>query len=529
MAYVYDNKIYRNLQQQVKENMENIAELQEMKLVGLDVKGIVSDYSNLPSSATQGNIYAVGTSSPYELYVYNNSSWVDFGQFPKAGPKGDQGPQGEPGRQGPRGLTGEQGPRGYTGAPGTPGKAGPQGEPGPKGDKGDPGPAGQDGTVSFDELTPAQLEMLKGPKGDTGPQGPQGEQGPEGPQGPMGPKGDTGATGPKGDPGEQGPQGIQGPKGDKGDPGEQGPQGIQGIQGPKGEQGDTGPAGEQGPQGLQGDIGPQGPIGPEGPMGSQGPKGDPGDPASIKVNGNTYYRDASGLITLPNYPDEVAWGNIKGTLSNQTYLKNALNATQDVISDLANIRSGAAEGSTAVQPADLADYLEKDTFKAINWSHVDTRNNKIIHKVGLNLNSGGNEYKLSMACEESSNPTSTEIFEYGIKINGKNESTMLNKASLLFNTSYGTTWLQHDRIIIRKGDDHTTDNIILYKDIAKVSQIPTTTGELTNDSGFITSEALSGYATTSDVSTAISSQTKETWTFTLSDGSTVTKSVVLGA
>ena len=74
MAYVYDNKIYRNLQQQVKENMENIAELQEMKLVGLDVKGIVSDYASLPSSAAQGNIYAVGTSSPYELYVYNNSS-----------------------------------------------------------------------------------------------------------------------------------------------------------------------------------------------------------------------------------------------------------------------------------------------------------------------------------------------------------------------------------------------------------------------------------------------------------------------
>ena len=47
------------------------------------------------------------------------------------------------------------------------------------------------------------------------------------------------------------------------------------------------------------------------------------------------------------------------------------------------------------------------------------------------------------------------------------------------------------------------------------------------------STALSGYATTSDVSTAvstaISSQTKETWTFTLSDGSTVTKTVVLGA
>ena len=74
MAYVYDNKTYRNLQQQVKENMDNIAELQEMKLVGIDVAGIVADYSSLPSSAEQGQVYAVGTEAPFELYVYNNSS-----------------------------------------------------------------------------------------------------------------------------------------------------------------------------------------------------------------------------------------------------------------------------------------------------------------------------------------------------------------------------------------------------------------------------------------------------------------------
>ena len=66
-------------------------------------------------------------------------------------------------------------------------------------------------------------------------------------------------------------------------------------------------------------------------------------------------------------------------------------------------------------------------------------------------------------------------------------------------------------------------------DIARFSQIPNTTSQLDNDSGFVTSAALTGYATTSDVSTAISNQTKETWTFTLSDGSTVTKSIVLGA
>ena len=520
MAYVYDNKIYRNLQQQVKENMEDIAKLQDLKLVGLDVKGIVSDYSSLPSSAEQGQVYAVGTEAPFELYVYNNSSWVDFGQFPKAGPKGDQGPQGEPGRQGPRGLTGEPGPRGYTGAPGTPGKAGSDGPAGPKGDKGDPGPqgpAGQDGTVSFDELTPEQLDMLKGPKGDQGPigpQGPKGEQGPAGERGPEGPQGEQGIQGPEGPQGPIGPAGEQGPKGDPGEQGLQGPQGPIGPEGPKGDKGDTGAAftydmftteqleALRGPQGIQGPEGPQGPQGiqgeqgiqgPQGQQGPQGDKGDPGDPASISVNGQQYDRNASGLITLPNYPTTT------GELTND---------------------------SGFITDASLANYLEKDTFKDINWSHVDTINSTITHKVSLNL--ANNKYKLSIARDENNNPVSTNISESAIQINGKNESTVLNKVSLFFNTSYGTTWLQPDRILIRKGDDNTTDKIILYKDIATVSQIPTTTNELTNDSGFITNAALTGYATTSDVSTAISSQTKETWTFTLSDGTTVTKSIVLG-
>ena len=54
------------------------------------------------------------------------------------------------------------------------------------------------------------------------------------------------------------------------------------------------------------------------------------------------------------------------------------------------------------------------------------------------------------------------------------------------------------------------DKQIAEAKLAITSEIPTTTSELTNDSGFITNAALTGYATTSDVSTAISSQTKET-------------------
>ena len=75
MAYVYDNKTYRNLQQQVKENMLDIARLQDSNILGLDIKDIVSTYNDLPTAAAeQGNIYAVGTEAPFELYVYNDSS-----------------------------------------------------------------------------------------------------------------------------------------------------------------------------------------------------------------------------------------------------------------------------------------------------------------------------------------------------------------------------------------------------------------------------------------------------------------------
>ena len=350
MAYVYDNKTYRNLQQQVKENMLDIARLQDSNILGLDIKGIVPTYSELPTGV-QGNIYAVGTEAPFELYLYNDSSWVSLGQFPKAGPKGEQGPRGQDGLPGPKGLTGDQGPRGFTGAPGVPGQAGPKGEQGPQGIQGPEGPRGYKGDKGdpfvYSDFTAEQLEGLRGPqgiqgiqgpKGDTGPIGPQGpkgdqglkgdtgERGPIGPQGIQGVKGDTGATGPQGPigltgpKGDQGIQGIQGPKGDTGPQGPQGPKGAtgaaftydmftaeqleglrgpQGIQGPKGDKGDTGP---QGPQGLKGDTGATGATGPKGatgPQGPQGPKGADGLTTSVTVNGTTYTQ-SSGNITLPN-------------------------------------------------------------------------------------------------------------------------------------------------------------------------------------------------------------------------------------
>ena len=223
----------------------------------------------------------------------------------------------------------------------------------------------------------------KGDKGDPGPQGPQGEQGPIGPIGPAGPKGEKGDKGDKGEKGEQGlrgepgpegPQGIQGTKGDAGTRGSTWTSGIgtpdgidtsgyikndkyldtfngrvynfngttweeigtlKGPQGIPGPQGERGFQGIQGPQGIQGERGPQGPVGPQGPQGPAGDSGS-GGPVSIKVNGQTYDKDASGLITLPNYPANTSeLTNDSGFITS-----DALNgyATEQYVNDaIANI------------------------------------------------------------------------------------------------------------------------------------------------------------------------------------------------
>lgn len=181
-----------------------------------------------------------------------------------------------------------------------------------------------------------------------------------------------------------------------------------------------------------------------------------------------------------------------------------------------------------ITDASLANYLEKDTFKAIDWSHVDTSDSTITHRLTLDLDSLTNEYKLLLEKDKNSHSSydNLTIDEGSITIRDTYSSVILSKSALHLSGILNTRVSFYDNHInIVDGGDSTDLN---YKDIAKVSQIPTTTSQLDNDSNFITSAALSGYATTSDVSTAISSQTKETWTFTLSDGSTVTKTVVLG-
>ena len=191
------NKILRNLQEQVLANTQDIEDFksgnQTIAEFGITVVGILSSIDDLPATGINyGDAYLIGTDHPYDMRVWtrdeadNTAKWVDLGQFPLAGPKGDKGDvgskisfgstdplnnptasndyyintttgywfvssydipsnkyiwvksfslkglKGDTGLQGPTGPTGARGPQGYTGA---------IGPTGPKGDKGDIGPA----------------------------------------------------------------------------------------------------------------------------------------------------------------------------------------------------------------------------------------------------------------------------------------------------------------------------------------------------------------------------------------------------
>lgn len=275
-------------------------------------------------------------------------------------PEGPQGPQGE---QGIQGIQGETGPRGFEGPQGDPGPQGLPGQIGPEGPQGDPGPRGPQGPQG--ERGSQGLPGETGPqgeKGDTGPQGPAatitigtthtGEPGtdatvtnsgstsaaifnfviPRGAKGDKGSKGDTGPQGEKGDTGSQGPAATIGvgtvitgepgtnvsvtnsgtssaaifdftiPRGDKGDKGNTGSQGPAATievgtttTGEPGTDASVTNSGTSGaaifnfviPRGEKGETGDTGPTGPQGPQGIQGIQGIQGETGPTGPEGPT--------------------------------------------------------------------------------------------------------------------------------------------------------------------------------------------------------------------------------------------------
>ena len=275
------DKQFRNLEEQVKKNMDDIQYILEEEGVlnefGIKIVGQITTAGDLPDPTTYegeyGDAYAVGTDAPYTIYIYTrangthpNDYWFNIGQFPLAGKDGPQGPTGPAGPQGTRGslwyigngmpttkdanandkylnatngnvytYTGSQwylygnirGPQGIQGQQGNVGPQGQQGIQGPKGEKGDPGPAFViAGTVATTGQLPDpstisdNIAYLVGSDNDYDLYVQLQDTQTWQNVGKV-----EGVQGPPG------PQGVQGPKGE---------QGIQGIQGPAGTNGANG-------------------------------------------------------------------------------------------------------------------------------------------------------------------------------------------------------------------------------------------------------------------------------------------------
>lgn len=222
------NEELRNLEEQVEKNKDDILFILEQEGVlnqfGIKVVGQIDTAASLPAPAIYagdyGDAYAVGTQTPYDLYIWTRANgthpsdyWFNIGKFPVPGPAGKdgaQGPQGERGLTGPQGI---QGIPGKNGAQGNPGAQGPQGIQGIQGPMGPQGPAGQSfqiaGIIANTSLLPTPTEAIRNQaylvgaaspyelyvitgNGDlywsnagqiTGVQGPQGIPGPQGPAG----------------------------------------------------------------------------------------------------------------------------------------------------------------------------------------------------------------------------------------------------------------------------------------------------------------------------------------------------------
>ena len=184
-----------NLQEQVYYLTELIGQSTD---IVKNIYGKVSTESALPDykSQTLGTTYAVGNNAPYVYYVATTSGWLNLGVFPKKGPSGADGKNGNSifftnangnsqttslninSIYNPDNLTVSEGNLILM--------------------------INDEGTFVFSVTSVAAnvinvsyLTTLSGVQGPVGPTGPQGNTGPTGPKGNTG---STGPTGPKGDP-----------------------------------------------------------------------------------------------------------------------------------------------------------------------------------------------------------------------------------------------------------------------------------------------------------------------------------------
>lgn len=193
---------------------------------------------------------------------------------------------------------------------------------------------------------------------------------------------------------------------------------------------------------------------------------------------DTTYTAGTGISIEDNVISSTAtsaeWGNIGGTLSNQTDLDNALNAKEDVISDLSNIRSGAALGATSLQPNDNITELNNNAGYITGISGTD-----VVNALGYTPYSASNPngYTSNVGTVTSVNNTSPD--------------SSGNVSISIPTVNSGVLTIQKNGSSVATFSANNSSNVT-----ANIT-VPTNTSDLTNGAGFITG------ITSSDVTTAL--------------------------
>ena len=191
MIRVINDMPMGNLQEQVYYLTELIGQSTD---IVKNISGKVSTESALPDYKSQvlGTTYAVGNTAPYVYYVATTTGWLNLGVFPRKGPSGTDGKNGNS-----IFFTNANG-NSQTTSLNINSIYNPDNLPISEGNL--ILMINDEGTFIFSVITVAvnvinvsyltTLSGVQGPVGPTGPQGPKGNTGAVGPTGPQGPKGD---------------------------------------------------------------------------------------------------------------------------------------------------------------------------------------------------------------------------------------------------------------------------------------------------------------------------------------------------
>lgn len=250
------------------------------------------------------------------------------------------------------------------------------------------GPAGKDGKdFKYEDFTSEQLEALRGPQGLPGEAGKDGAAGKDFTYEDFTAEQLLALKGEKGEPfkyedfTESQLESLKGPQGEPGKAftyedftaeqlealkGKDGQNGVDGVDGKDGENGQS--AYELwlalGNTGTKADFinSLKGQDGEKGDHGKDGLDGKDGLTTAIKVGEITYTHE-NGIITLPQYIEEIPDEYItEEELNNKGYISD-ISGKQDTIEDLEEIRANAALGKTALQEVP-AEYITETELEA---------------------------------------------------------------------------------------------------------------------------------------------------------------------